>query len=112
MSEHERIVRTNLDAQMAAVAAAARACDVDLLLHDCFVLQRREAIVHANRLRSRNWGFGQLTRTRIATLAIERGLHICGDGRMHGHNSSVVHAHLPPLTPMTGDRPSLAPGHP
>src|SRR5579862_4081410 len=90
MSEHERIVRTNLDAQMAAVAAAARACDVDLLLHDCFVLQRREAIVHANRLRSRSRSVGRLPRTSVAALAIESGLYLYGDGRMHGRNISRV----------------------
>jgi hypothetical protein len=52
LGEHECFVRTDLDAQVAAVTAAALAGDGDAPLRDDVALQFRQPAIHANRLRA------------------------------------------------------------
>jgi hypothetical protein len=74
VGKHERLVRADLDPQVAAVAAAALAFGLHRLAGDDAGLQLGQAPVHAHGLGSRRRRVARLARTRSGTFLFERGL--------------------------------------
>jgi hypothetical protein len=76
-------MRTNFNAQVAAIAATARTCDLDLAACNDVTLQGRQPAIHAHGLRSRGGA-----RAGFRAFAIERSLQLRGYRRTHRENST------------------------
>ena len=96
--QHEGVVRTNFDAQVAAIAAAALTGKLDLAARNDVTLEGGQPAIHAHGLRSGCGGINQFSCACLVAFAIERGLQF---GRYKS-----IHRQIPPRSTHASDRTS------